>query len=130
LDLFISGKKIDKNCLKTPFTCSLLEQIIPASKCSRGQIKFSLLSPGTHIWPHCGPTNTRLRAHLGLSIPTGARIRVATEERVWENGKILIFDDSFEHEVWHEGDQYRLILIVDFWHPDLNESERAQLSAI
>jgi aspartate beta-hydroxylase len=88
------------------------------------------MSPNTHILPHCGPTNCRLRVHLGLIIPNGTRIRVANEQKQWENGKLLIFDDSFEHEVWHEGTEYRLVLILDFWHPDLNQMQRKQLSPI
>ena len=38
---------------------------------------------------------------------------------VWEEGKVIAFDDSFEHEVWHNGTELRLILIVDLPHPDL-----------
>jgi aspartate beta-hydroxylase len=34
-----------------------------------------------------------------------------------------VFDDSFDHEAWHDGDETRLILIVDFWHPDLTPLE-------
>jgi hypothetical protein len=33
----------------------------------------------------------------------GAKIRVGDETRGWQDGKIIIFDDSFEHEVRHEG---------------------------
>ena len=29
-------------------------------------------------------------------------------------------DDSFEHEVWHEGDRDRVVLICDIWHPELD----------
>lgn len=43
---------------------------------------------------------------------------------------MLIFDDSFEHEVWHNGTGVRLVLIVDIWHPDLTEQERKTLSPI
>ena len=129
-NLYISGKKVEKNCQKTPFTCSLLEQITPATSCTRGQIKFSIMSPKVHVWPHCGPTNCRLRAHLGLKVSNEARIRVADEERNWQAGKILIFDDSFEHEVWNDGGEYRMVLIVDLWHPDLTQSQRDRLSPI
>ena len=45
------------------------------------QIKYSLMKPGVHVWPHCGPTNCRIRAHLGLVIPDGPKIRVADETR-------------------------------------------------
>ena len=45
------------------------------------QIKYSVMHPGIHVWPHCGPTNCRIRAHLGLVVPEGPKIRVATEYR-------------------------------------------------
>ena len=50
--------------------------------------------------------------------------------RTWEEGKAIIIDDSFDHEVWHNGSTFRLILIVDFWHPDLTPRQRASLSPI
>ena len=81
---------------------------------------FSRLLPGTHIEPHCGPSNLRLRCHLGLVVPEGARIRVGTEVRAWEAGRCLVFDDSYEHEVWHEGEGERIVLICDMWHPDID----------
>ena len=30
-----------------------------------------------------------------------------------------MFDDSFEHSVFHNGDHPRLVLILDVWHPEL-----------
>jgi len=151
LNLFISGKRVDKNCEKVPYTCFLIEKIIPARTCTRGQVKFSLMKPGVHVWPHCGPTNCRLRAHLGnlnftrfdfylkmigkmhilgLRIPQGVSIRVGNEKRSWQEGKVMVFDDSFEHEVWHNGTGLKLVLIVDLWHPDLSEDQRMQLSPV
>jgi hypothetical protein len=44
-------------------------------------------------------------------------------------GKGLLFEDSFEHEVWNRGTQRRAILIVDFWHPDLTDVEIDALTA-
>lgn len=35
----------------------------------------------------------------------------------------FIFDDSFNHESWHEGEKTRINLILDFWHPDLSDGE-------
>ena len=90
------------------------------------------MQPGTHVWAHTGPTNCRLRAHLGLVVPEKEklRLRVGTQERTWEEGKVLVFDDSWEHEVWHNGNDYRLILIIDVWHPELTSEERTSLSPI
>ena len=48
----------------------------------------------------------------------------------WEEGKMIIIDDSIEHEVWHDGTTFRMILIVDFWHPDLTKSQRDRLTPI
>lgn len=80
-DLFLRGKKSIENCAQTPVTCGIIESFDEARSCKRGQVKFSVMHPGTHVWPHCGPTNCRLRAHLGLVVPSGTRIRVADEER-------------------------------------------------
>lgn len=85
---------------------------------------------GTKVWPHCGPTNCRLRGHLGLIVPPDPRIKVGNETRAWKRGKFIIFDDSFEHEVWYEGSGFRLVLIVDFWHPELTPQQRASLTPI
>lgn len=128
--LYARGKKNAKNCAKVPKVCELLDQITPAKSCVRGQIKYSLMKPGVHVWPHCGPTNCRIRAHLGLVIPEGPKIRVADETRTWKEGQFIIIDDSFEHEVWHTGASDRLILIVDFWHPDIDEKTRRTLDPI
>ncbi|XP_030204449.1 aspartyl/asparaginyl beta-hydroxylase isoform X8 [Gadus morhua] len=129
--LWQQGRKAGDACRSVPKTCSLLERFPEATNCKRGQIKFSVMQPGTHVWPHTGPTNCRLRMHLGLVVPEkGCRIRCTNQTREWEEGKVLIFDDSFEHEVWQEAASYRLILIVDVWHPALSAHQRQTLSPI
>ncbi|XP_074674570.1 aspartyl/asparaginyl beta-hydroxylase isoform X7 [Strix aluco] len=129
--LWQQGRKNENACKSVPKTCTLLERFPEATGCRRGQIKYSIMHPGTHVWPHTGPTNCRLRMHLGLVIPKeGCRIRCAQENRTWEEGKVLIFDDSFEHEVWQDAENYRLIFIVDVWHPELTAQQRRTLPAI
>ena len=87
-------------------------------------IKFSAIQPGTHIRTHTGPTNERLRIHLTLVHNGGARIRVGKNWHTWEEGKAIIFDDSWEHEVIHTGDSIRAVLILDIWHPELPLNQR------
>ena len=84
-------------------------------------IKFSVLSPQLHIIPHCGNLNTRVRIHFGLIIPKGCYIRCDTEIRTWEPNKILVLDDSYEHEVWNWSDEERVILIIDIWNPNISD---------
>ena len=72
------------------------------------------------VRPHTGPTNTRLAISLGLdgADNAGARMRVGNVSRSWTLNRALVFDDSFEHEVWNEGgDEQRAVLIVHFAHP-------------
>ena len=83
----------------------------------------------SHLRPHCSVDNLRVRCHLALGVPFGCCIRVAQETRNWEDGSALLFEDSFEHEVWNRSDQRRGILILDFWHPDLTPPEIEALTA-
>lgn len=87
-------------------------------------IKLSAIQPGTHIRTHTGPTNERLRIHLTLMHEGGARIRVGEEWHTWIQGQAIIFDDSYEHEVIHTGEEIRVVLILDIWHPELPKSQR------
>nr|XP_030715538.1 aspartyl/asparaginyl beta-hydroxylase isoform X4 [Globicephala melas] len=129
--LWQQGRKNENACKGARKTCALLDKFPETTGCRRGQIKYSVMHPGTHVWPHTGPTNCRLRMHLGLVIPKeGCRIRCANETKTWEEGKVLIFDDSFEHEVWQDATSFRLIFIVDVWHPELTPHQRRSLPAI
>jgi beta-hydroxylase len=81
---------------------------------------FSILSPGKHILDHRGPYKGVLRYHLGLIVPHEAeacRIRVGEDVRHWQEGKSMIFDDTFNHEVWNDTDQTRVVLFVDVLRP-------------
>ena len=99
---------------------------LPISK-NFGFVLISKLSPGIRIAAHCGSSNLRFRYHLGLDVPEPdkAKIRVGTEWRYWKEGKAYGFDDSFDHEVVHDGQKDRVVLIVDAWNPDLTQDEIA-----
>jgi aspartate beta-hydroxylase len=86
---------------------------------------YSVLTPGAHIPPHTGVINCRLVVHLPLIVPPACGIRVGTETRGWEEGKCIVFDDTFEHEAWNRSDRTRVVLIFDIWNPSLTEAERA-----
>jgi beta-hydroxylase len=43
--------------------------------------------------------------------------RIGNEFRHWSEGQALIFDDTFNHEVWNDTDGYRVVLFVDFARP-------------
>ncbi|MEV6726333.1 aspartyl/asparaginyl beta-hydroxylase domain-containing protein [Streptomyces xanthochromogenes] len=120
------GKPHAKNLAAFPRTLKTLS-VIPGGT-SSGMTYFSTILGGTHITPHSGFTNAHLRCHLSLINTEGSRIRVAGEERSWEEDKAFVFDDSYEHEVWNEGSDRRTVLLLDFWHPDLTSPEIVALT--
>jgi aspartate beta-hydroxylase len=88
-------------------------------------VLFSKLKPGTNIPPHHGFFNTRLICHLPLIVPENCgKLRVGNESRQWSEGKLLIFDDSIEHEAWNHSDLDRIVLIFEIWRPELSTDER------
>lgn len=93
-------------------------------------ILFSRLSAGARIPSHHGMLNARLICHLPLIVPPGCGFRVGGETREWRPGELLIFDDSVEHEAWNDGTGERTILIFDIWRPELNQEERAAVTAM
>ncbi len=113
--LYGFGYKSETNCARCPETTRLVEQV-PGMKTAF----FSILAPGKYIPPHRGPYKGVLRCHLGLQVPEpseGCRIRVGTEIRHWEEGRCLVFDDTYEHEVWNDTDGQRVVLFMDVVRP-------------
>ena len=113
--LYGFGERLEKNCAQAPITTKLLSAI-PNLQIAM----FSILSPGFHIRAHRGVSKGILRAHLGLMIPKDAekcRIRIGDVIKVWRPGELFVFDDTYEHEVWNDTDQERVILLFDFDRP-------------
>ena len=109
------GFKATKNCDRCPKTTKLLERI-PGMKVAF----FSILAPGKHIPEHRGKHKGIIRYHLGIMVPepkSDCRIRVADQIAYWEEGKSLIFDDTFYHEVWNDTNGYRVVLFLDIARP-------------
>jgi aspartyl/asparaginyl beta-hydroxylase (cupin superfamily) len=110
---------LEENRSLCPETVHVLEAVPRLSEVAM----FSALSAGGHIAPHCGAWNCRITLHLGLVIPEQCTLRVGKETRRWEQGKLLVFDDTFEHEAWNRSGKDRYVLLFDVWHPDLSDVE-------
>lgn len=113
--LYGFGYKAEQNCAKCPETTKLIENI-PGMKTAF----FSILAPGKHIPEHRGLYKGFIRYHLGVKIPqpnTQCGIKVDGETRHWEEGKSLIFDDTYLHEAWNDSDEIRVVLFMDILRP-------------
>ena len=134
LYLWREGAAVEDNARRCPATMACLEGVpLPHfSKLnpSAPSVMFSLLGAGARIPPHTGATNARLICHLPLIVPNGCGFRVGNEVREWEVGKLLIFDDTIEHEVWNESDEDRVVLIFDVWRPELTSGERDAVTSL
>jgi hypothetical protein len=129
--LLRQGQPVAGNADRCPATMAALEQApIPRIAGRSPMALFSVLRAGTHIPPHNGMLNTRLICHLPLIAPPGCRLRVGNETRPVERDRMMIFDDSIEHEAWNNGNATRVVLLFEIWRPELDERERAALTAM
>lgn len=94
------------------------------------EVMFSVLSPGSHILPHRGVTNTRVVCHLPLVVPGDCAITVGGERREWREGEAFAFDDTYEHEAWNRSARTRVVLIIDVWNPHLTAAERDAVAVL
>jgi len=103
-----------RNQARCPRTTALVRQVPGVF-----QAFFSILDPGKSIPAHCGPWLGYLRYHIGLRVPASnpPSIRVKDQIHTWEEGRSVVFDDSWEHEVYNKSDGIRVVLIVDFLRP-------------
>jgi aspartate beta-hydroxylase len=125
------GKRYEENCVRCPKTTAILESL-PLVRIAEHapEICYSILTPDSHILPHHGSTNARVVTHLPLIVPPACAIVVGGEKHVWEEGRCITFDDTFEHEAWNRSDRTRAVLILDVWNPHLTAIEREALTAL
>lgn len=113
--LYGFGEKAGRNCEACPVTTSILEKI-PGMMTAF----FSVLSPYKHIPAHKGIFKGLIRSHLGLIIPGkpgDCVMRIEKERIYWQEGKSVVFDDTYEHEVWNNTDKIRVVLLLDVIRP-------------
>lgn len=110
----IYGKPVEKNIRICPATAEAIGKIPGATTAF-----FSILVGHKEIPSHRGPYNGVLRYHLGVLVPDPAAcgIVVGSETRSWQEGRSLVFDDTFEHAAWNRSPTRRVVLFVDFRRP-------------
>ncbi|RDS79068.1 tetratricopeptide repeat protein [Dyella monticola] len=125
------GQRYAAHAQACPRTAALLDSLpLTRIRDHAPETLFSVLSPGTHILPHTGVTNVRLVTHLPLIVPPDCALRVGGQTHVWQEGRCVTFDDTFEHEAWNRSAETRVVLILDSWNPALTEIERVALTEL
>jgi aspartyl/asparaginyl beta-hydroxylase (cupin superfamily) len=108
------GYRIDDNADRCPRTTALVERIPGLNSAF-----FSILAPGTHIPDHRGVTKGLITCHLGLIVPRDGDVKMRVHDRVvrWAEGETLVFDDTYQHEVWNDTAGTRVVLLIQFERP-------------
>ncbi len=113
--LFGFGKRVETSCSHAPNTARLLSQVPNLQTAF-----FSILGPNYHIPAHRGVSKTIMRSHLALIVPKdrdNCWIRVVDQNLNWEEGKAFVFDDTYDHEVFNNTGEDRVVLLFDFDRP-------------
>ena len=112
--LFLSGMDAQSNQALCPHTTDLALRIPGLF-----QAFFSILDAGKRIPAHSGGYLGYLRYHLPLRVPEHKppSIRIKSHHHVWKEGQGVLFDDSWDHEVYNESADIRVVLIVDILRP-------------
>ncbi len=108
-----------ESCPKTVGLFSSIEGITSFS--------VSITEAQSEIKPHRGDTDAIYRCHLGIEIPAGlpdCGFYVGYEERPWEEGKILIFNDTAYHKGWNKTDKARIIVLFDILRPEFVKKKK------
>lgn len=108
------GYRSEENCRRCPETTRLLRAVPGLNSAF-----FSILKPGAHIPRHRGVTKRLMTCHLGLMVPASGRCEMTVADQTvhWREGRCLVFDDTYFHEVWNDTDQYRVVLLIQFKRP-------------
>jgi aspartyl/asparaginyl beta-hydroxylase (cupin superfamily) len=90
-------------------------------------ISISVMEPGSEIKAHYGETDAIYRCHLPLvasgSLPD-IGFQVGYEQRSWQEGKLMIFNDGAYHKAWNNTNKARIVLIVDVLRPELAHKKK------
>lgn len=131
---YAEGVRNDAHCAACPTSTALIEQVsllkpvLPIS-----YVYFSVISSNTYIEPHFGVCNSKLRIQLPILVPKQSKtcyLKVHDQVIPYEEGKCIVFDDSYLHEVKYETstttttEQQRVVLLIDIWHPELTDLEK------
>lgn len=126
------GTRFAANHERCPATSAALESIELCRIAEQApEILFSILKPGSHINPHHGVSNVRLVVHLPLAVPRSCALHlIGHGEHHWQEGRLVMFDDTYLHEAWNRSDDTRIVLLMDCWNPYLTEAEKVAVKEL
>lgn len=110
--LIIYNYLFRENVDSCPQTNKIIKQV---PGCSSAM--FSVLGPGKHILPHTGIYKGVVRGLLTLKAPSSGQcwIKINNQKIPFENGKLILFDETALHEVFNDSEEERVVLYLDIY---------------
>jgi aspartyl/asparaginyl beta-hydroxylase (cupin superfamily) len=113
--------RVRKNAKECPKTMELMQRIP-----NLVSVSISILEPDTDIHEHRGDTNAIIRCHLPLEVPASlpeVGFEVSGEQRSWEHGKLILFNDAATHRAWNHSDKIRFVMLFDVIRPEFKKKK-------
>ena len=104
-DEHVKFEEIRKRCPQTMEVMARIPGLMTAA--------FSLLQPGTIIYPHEEPDMETFRVHLPLVVPGDCELRLGETSHHWSEGQCLIFDNRKLHGACNLSKTERVVLLID-----------------
>lgn len=112
---------------KFPQTMKILHDIVTPLRYGPRHTAIACQGPNSGIGEHADMMNWMLTMHLPFFFqgsPNDDVIITVDEQRIhWRVGQPTIIDTTFKHFTQNESNHPMLLLMVDFWHPDLSTDE-------
>lgn len=105
-----AGNISEKGAKQMPRTSEIIGQMD-----SVHNAVISILEPKHCIPIHTGYSKAYIRGHLGLDVPEPDKtvLHVNGNAYHWKNRELMLWDDTFPHEVFNAGAKPRAILYID-----------------
>lgn len=112
IPIVLFGYLFKENALKYPNTCALIYSL---PGCCGAM--FSILAPGKYIPPHKGIYKGVYRCLFTLQVAKDGEswIYIDGKKVTFIEGELIIFDETFEHEVMNDTAFPRIVLYLDLY---------------
>lgn len=62
--------------------------------------------------------------------PRPAAYLIGVGERLWREGELMMYDDTYQHEAWNRSQELRVILLLVCWDPALTAVENQAMTKL
>jgi hypothetical protein len=118
----------DRQTAEFPISRRVLEAV--RERCTVIHAGFLIMEPGVSLPVHSDGSHWAVTNLFGLIVPEGSHLTVDGERRANQEGRSLLFNDSYYHSAANESRQPRVVFSITAASPSLTPVERTCLERI